>query len=405
MSIDLEALYIDLHQNPELSFQELRTSARLSKLLSDLGCEVIENIGGTGLAAIIRNGEGPVVWLRADMDALPVEEQSGLPYASTVQGTDEAGNTVPIMHACGHDMHMTAMIGAAERLIVDLQTWAGTVVILMQPAEELGQGARAMLDDGLLDRVPRPDIVLGQHLTPLPAGRINVHPGPQTSGCDTIEVIMHGRGGHGSRPHTTVDAVVMAAATVMRLQTVVARLVDPREVAVVTVGSMQAGRKDNIIADEATLALSIRYANDETRAKLLEHIERIVQAEAHASGATREPTIVIHETLPPTINDEEATHRLIDVFQKNFGEQNIVDLGMSPGSEDVSWFARDADVPMVFWYWGGWDQQAYADAEKSGRLDLDVPTNHSPLMAPVIHPTIETGVSALVIAAKEFLAK
>lgn len=404
MTIDLEALYLDLHQHPELSFQEIRTSTLLADHLKQLGVQVVEGVGKTGLLGILENGEGPVVWMRADMDALPVQEQSGKPYASTATGVDPEGRVVPVMHACGHDMHMTAMIGAVERLVAERGTWSGTVVVVFQPAEELGAGARAMLDDGALDKAPRPDIVIGQHLSPIPSGMVSMHPGTQNAGCDTIHITMHGRGGHGSRPHTTVDPVVMAAATVMRLQTVVARHINPLDMAVVTVGSMHAGAKDNIIADEATLAVSIRYAKDETRTKLIEHIERIAKAEAIASGATIEPTIEIRETLPPTVNDEISAERVIRAFSREFGAENVIDPGMSPGSEDVSWFARDAEVPLAFWYWGGWDPQAYAEAEARGTVDTDIPTNHSPFMAPVIHPTIETGVRTLVVAAKEFLA-
>ena len=215
MTIDLEALYIDLHRHPELSFQETRTAGIAAAHLRDLGLEVQEGVGVTGVVAVLRNGDGPVVWLRADMDALPVKEESGLAYASTATGIDPEGKTVHVMHACGHDMHVTAMIGAVERLVTDREEWSGTAVVLIQPAEEFGAGARAMLDDGLLERVPRPDVVLGQHLTPLPAGTIGVRPGPQMSASDGIQVVLYGRGGHGSRPHSTIDPIVMGAATVM----------------------------------------------------------------------------------------------------------------------------------------------------------------------------------------------
>ena len=231
MTVDLEALYIDLHRHPELSFQETRTAGIAATHLRDLGLEVTEGVGITGVVGELRNGEGPTVWLRADMDALPVVEETGLAYASTATGVDPDGNTVGVMHACGHDMHVTAMIGAVERLVAEREQWSGTVVVVIQPAEEYGAGARAMLDDGALDRFPQPDVVLGQHVTPLPAGTIGVRPGPQMSASDGIQVVLHGRGGHGSRPHSTVDPIVMAAATIMRLQTVVSREVDPRDLA------------------------------------------------------------------------------------------------------------------------------------------------------------------------------
>jgi amidohydrolase len=403
MTIDLEALYVDLHQHPELSFQETRTAGIAAGHLRDLGLEVHEGVGVTGVVGILPNGDGPTVWVRADMDALPVGEQTGLAYASTATGIDPAGNTVPVMHACGHDMHVTAMIGAVEKLVAERSDWSGTLVVLIQPAEEYGAGSRAMLDDGLLDIAPKPDIVLGQHVTPLPAGTIGVRPGTQMAASDGLTVTLHGRGGHGSRPHSTIDPIVMAAATVMRLQTIAAREVDPRDVAVVTVGSIHAGLKNNIIPAEAKLELSLRYPNDEMRDRVLASVERIVRAEAAASGAEREPEIRTDHTLPPTINDADATARVTRALQSVLGEASVVDPGMFTGSEDVSWFARDTGAPLVFWFWGGVDPATFAAAMAGGTLDKDIPTNHSPYFAPVIHPTIEVGVTALSTAAREFL--
>lgn len=403
MTIDLEALYIDLHQHPELSFQETRTAGIAAAHLRDLGLEVHEGIGVTGVVGTLVNGDGPVVWVRADMDALPVGELSGRAYASTATGIDPAGHTVPVMHACGHDMHVTAMIGAVEKLVADRAEWSGTLVVLIQPAEEYGAGARAMLDDGLRDLVPQPDIVLGQHVTPLPAGTIGVRPGTQMAASDGLTVTLHGRGGHGSRPHSTIDPIVMAAATVMRLQTIASREVDPRDVAVVTVGSIHAGLKNNIIPAEATLELSLRYPNDEGRARVLASVERIVRAEAAASGAEKEPEIRTDHTLPPTINDDEATARVTGALRRALGEAAVIDPGMFTGSEDVSWFARDTGAPLVFWFWGGVDPATFAASAAAGTLDKDIPTNHSPYFAPEIHPTIEVGVTALSSAAREFL--
>ncbi|MGR6742794.1 amidohydrolase [Microbacterium sp. F1-18] len=404
MALDLDALYTDLHRHPELSFQETRTAAVIAARLSELGLEYEEGIGRTGVATAIRNGDGPVVWLRADMDGLPVPEQTGLEYASTARGVDPAGNDVPVMHACGHDMHVTALLGALEQLIATQNEWSGTVVAVFQPAEEYGAGSQAMIADGVLDRFPKPDIVLGQHVTPLPAGVIGVRPGTQMAASDGLSVVLHGRGGHGSRPHSTIDPVVMAAATVMRLQTIVSREVDPRDVAVVTVGSIHAGLKNNIIPAEAKLELSLRYPDDAARERVMAKVERIVRAEAAASGAETEPTITVDHTLPPTINDHTATARLSAAFERAFGEGSVVDPGMFTGSEDVSWFAREAGVPLVFWFWGGVDPQKFADAVAAGTVERDIPTNHSPFFAPVMHPTIERGVENLVVAAKEFLA-
>ena len=403
MTLDLEALYIDLHRHPELSFQETRTAGVIAQSLTDLGIEFEEGVGKTGVAAVIRNGEGPVVWLRADMDALPVPEQTGLDYASTARGTDPAGTDVPVMHACGHDMHVSSLLGALERLVATKSEWSGTVVAVFQPAEEYGAGSQAMIADGVLDRFPRPDIVLGQHVTPLPAGTIGVRSGTQMAASDGLTVTLLGRGGHGSRPQATIDPIVMAAATVMRLQTVVSREVDPRDVAVVTVGSIHAGLKNNIIPAEAKLELSLRYPDDDARARVLEKVERIVRAEALASGAEEPPVIVTDHSLPPTINDVDATARLTAAFDRAFGAGTVIDPGMFTGSEDVSWFAREAGVPLVFWFWGGVDPAAFAAAQAAGTVERDIPTNHSPFFAPLLQPTLANGVENLVVAAREFL--
>ncbi|WP_405374747.1 MULTISPECIES: amidohydrolase [unclassified Microbacterium] len=404
MTLDLEAIYTDLHRHPELSFQETRTAGVIVRELAALGLDAEEGVGRTGVVTSIRNGDGPVVWLRADMDGLPVEEQTGLAYASTARGVDPAGTDVPVMHACGHDMHVTALLGALEKLSSSKDAWSGTVVAVFQPAEEYGAGAQAMIADGVLDRYPKPDIVLGQHLTPLPAGVIGVRPGTQMAASDGLTVTLLGRGGHGSRPHSTIDPVVMAAATVMRLQTIVSREIDPREMAVVTVGSIHAGLKNNIIPAEARLELSLRYPDEASRADVMARVERIVRAEAAASGAEQEPIISTQHSLPPTINDHAATARLTGAFERAFGEGAVVDPGMFTGSEDVSWFAREAGVPLVYWFWGGVEPAQYADAVAAGSVARDIPTNHSPFFAPVLHPTIARGVDALTVAAREFLA-
>ena len=403
MTLDLEAVYTDLHRHPELSFQETRTAGVVARELAELGIDFEEGIGKTGVIGTIRNGEGPVVWLRADMDALPVKELTGLPYASTARGTDPAGTDVPVMHACGHDLHVTCLLGALERLLQTKDEWSGTIVAVFQPAEEYGAGSQAMIADGALERFPKPDIVLGQHVTPLPAGTIGVRSGTQMAASDGLTVTLLGRGGHGSRPHSTIDPVVMAAATVMRLQTIVSREVDPRDVAVVTVGSIHAGLKNNIIPAEAKLELSLRYPDEDARVRVLAKVERVVRAEAQASGADEEPVIEIDHSLPPTINDVHATAQLTLAFDRAFGEGTVVDPGMFTGSEDVSWFARESGAPLVFWFWGGIDQQKYADAKGADTIERDIPTNHSPYFAPVIQPTLDRGVDALVVAAREFL--
>lgn len=404
MSLDLDAIYTDLHAHPELSFQETRTAGVIATHLRDLGLEVTEGVGRTGVVGVLENGEGPVIWLRADTDALPVPEQTGLPYASTVKALDASGTEVPVMHACGHDLHVTAMLGALERLVATRGEWSGTIVALFQPAEEFGAGARAMLDDGLLDRFPRPEVVLGQHVSStMPAGRIGVRAGTQMAAAEGITITLFGRGGHGSRPHETIDPVVMAAAIVMRLQTIVSREVGPQEIAVLSVGSIRTGLKHNIIPADAVIELSIRYTRDEQRQQLLDKIDRIVRAEAQASGAEVEPTIETVFSLPPTINDDDATARVFGALRGAFGDEAVVDPGLFTGSEDVSWFARDAGVPLVYWFWGGMDRATFERAAAEGTLARDVPPNHSPFFAPVMHPTIEVGVDALVASAREFL--
>jgi hippurate hydrolase len=401
---DLDALYRDLHSHPELSFQEHRTAGLVAEHLRDLGLEVTTGIGRTGVVGVLANGDGPTVLLRADMDALPVLEDTGLAWASTQTATDDTGKVVPVMHACGHDIHITCLIGAVERLVAQRGEWSGTLVALFQPAEEHGGGAQVMVEDGLYDKVPRPDVVLGQHVTPLPAGMLGAHPGAAMAAVDTMEVTMRGRGGHGSRPETTIDPVVMAAAAVMRLQTVVSREVAPQDTSVVTVGSFHAGTANNIIAAEAKLGISVRSFNEEVRARVLSGVERIVAAEAAASGATEPPTVEYGEQYPVTVNDPDATARLTAVFAVEFGGDALFDPGALSGSEDVGNLATAAGIPLVYWILGGADPQKFAAAAAAGTLETDIPSNHSPHFAPLAQPTIDTGVRALVVAAREWLS-
>ncbi|WP_223693251.1 amidohydrolase [Leifsonia poae] len=400
---DLEALYRDLHRHPELSFSEHRTADIVVDKLVSLGLEVTAGIGGTGVVGVLANGVGPTVLLRADMDALPVLEDTGLEWASTDTGVDHTGRTVPVMHACGHDIHITCLIGAVESLVAERAEWSGTLVALFQPGEEHGGGARVMVDDALYEKVPTPDVVLGQHVIPLPAGTLGAHSGAAMAAVDTMEVTLRGRGGHGSRPETTVDPVVMAAATVMRLQTVVSREVAPQETSVVTVGSLHAGSANNIIAAEAKLGISVRSFSEEVRARMLDAVERIVTAEAAASGATEVPTIEFGEQYPVTVNEPAATARTTAAFVAEFGADRIVDPGALAGSEDVGNLATAAGAPLVYWMLGGADPETFASALAAGTLDADIPSNHSPHFAPLAQPTIDTGVRALVVAAREWL--
>ena len=404
----LEDVYRDLHSHPELSFSETRTSALISAWLDGHGYRVLSGVGGTGVVGILERGTGPVVLLRADMDALPVQEATGLPYASAVRGVDGDGREVPVMHACGHDMHVTCLLGAAQRLAADQAGWGGTLVLVFQPAEEVVRGAQAMVDDLLFERVPRPDVVLGQHVAPLPAGVLGVRSGPAFAATDSLRITMTGAGGHGSRPEATVDPVVMAAATVMRLQTVVSREVAGTDTAVLTVGALRAGNKANIIPDRAELLVNVRSYDPVVRAGILAAIGRIVDAEAAASGASAAPQIESIETAPAVVNDPGAVERTRAALESVVGPGRVVDPGPVTGSEDVGVLAAAGHAPCVFWLLGGADPVAFAGAdgvEAIRQVTARLPSNHSPYYAPVIQPTLAIGVGALEAAAREWLAK
>jgi len=395
----LRGVYRDLHTHPELSFQEHRTAGIAAAWLKDLGFEVIDGIATTGVAGVLRNGDGPTVLLRADMDALPVQEATGLGYTSQVDGA---------MHACGHDIHVTCLLGAASELAASRADWSGTIVTVFQPAEETAAGAKRMVADGLFERVPRPDVVLGQHVSPLPAGTIGLRAGPSFAAADALRITLHGAGGHGSRPETTVDPVVMAAATVMRLQGIVAREVPATDMAVVTIGAVQAGTKANIIPDDAKLLLSIRSYDTAVRAKVLKAIERIVRAEAQASGATKEPQVELTESAPAVINDAAAVDRTRAALASVVGAERLIDPGPITGSEDVGVLAAAAGAPIVFWLLGGADPAAFTGAsgpEDIATIVAGLPSNHSPLYAPAEDPTIRIGANALSAATREWLAR
>jgi amidohydrolase len=400
---DLEALYKDLHSHPELSMQEKRTAGLVAERLKAAGFEVTEGLGRTGVVGLLRNGDGPTVMLRADMDALPVEEATGLPYASTVTATGADGNQTPVMHACGHDLHVTWLAGATALLARARDAWRGTLMAVFQPAEEVAAGARAMIDDGLFKRFPKPDVILGQHVMPLPAGVIASRPGVITSAGDSLEIRMFGRGAHGSMPQASIDPVVMAAATVLRLQTIVSREVAPSDAAVVTVGALQAGTKENVIPDEAVIKLNVRTFDEDVRRRVLDAIKRIVNAESDASGAPKPPKITPLDRYDLVRNDAQATERVRAAFHARFGDGRVVRSGPASASEDFGSFGAEWNVPSVFWFIGGVDPDTYAKAEREGRLN-ELPTNHNPKFAPIIHPTLETGVETLVAATCAWLA-
>ena len=400
---DLAELYMDLHRHPELSQQEVRTARVLAQRLRDAGVdEVVEQVGGTGVVGVLRHGEGPVVMLRADFDALPVEEKTGLPYASTVRTADRDGHEVPVMHACGHDMHAACLVGAANLLVQTRESWHGTVLLVFQPAEELTIGARAMVEDGLFERLPKPGIVLGQHVGPLPAGFIGYGTGPVMAASDSVNIVLHGRGSHGSRPEAAIDPVLMAANVVTRLQGIVAREVPPAQPAVVTVGRLQAGTKDNIIPDTAELGVNIRTYSAQIRDLVRAAVERIARAESQASAAPAEPDIDWFGSAPILISDPEATRTTLAAISGHFGAERIVPIPVVNASEDVGVFGEALGVPTVFWFWGGLDPAVAGPAFQEGRED-ELPSNHSPFFAPLIEPTLSTGVEALTVAALTWL--
>lgn len=405
MAIDtasLADLYRALHSDPELSGQEHATAARVIAALEGTGAEVTPGVGGTGVVVVLRNGDGPVVMLRADMDALPVRENTGLPYASTKSVPDANGRQVSVAHACGHDMHTAALVGAVQTLAATRSAWSGTLLAVFQPAEELASGAQAMLDDGLFDRFPTPSVIIGQHVGPLPAGVIGYGTGPIMAGTDSVDVTLHGRGGHGSSPEHTVDPVVMAAAAVLRLQGIVAREVPSHEQAVVTVGRLQAGTKENIIPDTAELGINLRTYSAERRAAVRAAVERVVRAEAAASNAPRDPDFDWTVTAPVLISDPAATEKTVAALREHFGADQVWPLPPLSASEDVGVFGNAIGVPTVFWFWGGVTMQTFTDAFAKGELP---PTNHSPEFAPVLEPTLSAGVEALTVAARTWLGE
>jgi len=382
---DLHALYRDLHTAPELSMQEHRTAELIRARMTALGWETV-TVGGTGVAAVLRNGDGPVVAFRADTDALPLLEQTGLAYASTARGTLPDGAEVPVMHACGHDMHVACAVGVAERLSADRGAWAGTVVLLFQPGEETSQGAAAMVADGLWDRVPRPEVVFGQHVWPGRAGTVEVSSGPAMAMADSWRVTVHGRGGHGSQPDQTIDPVVLAAHMVVRIQGVVSREVPPQQAAVVTIASFHAGLKENIIPSTAEFTINVRTLDPAVRERVLAALRRIIHAEALASNAP-EPLIEELYTFPLLHNDPDATERLSTALAEALGADNVRRTAPRMGSEDFGHLPEAIGVPGVYWFFGGMPDEVVDG-------DDPVPSNHSPHFAPVIEPTLATGVAA-----------
>ena len=400
---DLEALYLDLHKNPELSLHEEKTSAKLAERFRALGYEVTDHVGGFGVVAVMRNGRGPTVLLRADMDALPVAERTGLPYASQVTAKDASGAAVPVMHACGHDIHMTSLVGAATLLAKARSRWKGTLVLVGQPAEELGGGASAMIGDRFLERFPRPDFAIAFHDDPrMPAGEVGFTPGFVFANVDSVDITVFGRGGHGARPEAAVDPIVIAARIVTALQTIVSREISPFDSAVVTVGSIHGGTKHNIIPDEVRMQLTVRSYKPEVRARLLAAIERIAKAEAAAGAAPREPEVRLSDSGAATYNDPTLTRRVANALTAGLGAPLVREMPPIMAGEDFGEFGRAARCPsLIFWV-------GMTAPEKLAAVGGDVnrvPALHSSEFAPDRAPTIKTGVSAMTLAALEVLGK
>ena len=404
----LMTLYRDLHANPELSMQEVRTPAKLAPEMRNLGFAVTEKVGRTGLVAVLRNGPGPVLMLRADMDALPLTEQTGLPFASKVRVTTAAGVETGVMHACGHDTHITSWLGTARRLAAAKDQWSGTLVMVLQPGEETGQGAKAMLEDGLYTRFPKPQTVLAFHdAAVLPAGVIGITPGYALANVDSVDITVRGVGGHGALPQTTRDPIVLASRIVGTLQTLVSRENDPREPAVVTVGSFHSGAKHNIISDEAKLQITVRSYKPEVRRLLLDGIKRIARGEAIAAGMPedRMPVVTVREAefTPSTLNTDAITQRMLSLFQGHFGAERATTTPPAMVGEDFSrFYLADKSIQSLLFWVGGtprekWDA-AGGDAQK-------LPSLHSPYWAPNAEAVISTATEAMTVAALDILKK
>jgi amidohydrolase len=398
---DAHALYLDLHQNPELSTHEAQTAAKLTSRLRSLGYDVTEHVGGTGIVAIMKNGNGPTVMLRTELDALPVEEKTGLAYASKIHAKDDAGRDVPVMHACGHDLHMASILGTAAIMAHSKNTWHGTLLLIGQPAEETIGGAKAMLEDGLLTRFPKPDVAVALHVgNILPAGEVGITPGVYNTNADSLRITIYGKGGHGSAPHTAIDPIVIAARTILALQTITSREVKPGEMAVVTVGYIQAGTKNNIIPDQAELGLTVRTRNAEIRKQVLAAIARITKAEAEAAGAPRPPMLDRYEWTDLVYNDPALAQRMRGVLEAALGKDKVVTQEAITGSEDFSYFVEQG-IPGFYFSLGGAEPEKFAQAKAAGTM---LPSNHSSSFAPDVDPALHTGIAAEVAVLRNLLS-
>jgi hippurate hydrolase len=403
----LQALFLDFHKNPELSFVETRTARIMAQQLRAAGATVTEGVGGTGVVGVMKNGDGPVVLLRADMDGLPLKEASGLPYASTVRQKDVAGIEQPVMHACGHDVHITALVGTARRLAAMKDQWKGTVVFVVQPAEERVGGARKMLADGLYTRFPKPDYAVAFHVSSeYPTGTIGAEPGITASSSDSVDIVIHGVGTHGASPHKGKDPIVMGAELVMALQTLVSREIAPLAPGVVTVGAFHSGFKHNIISDRAELQLTVRTDDEEVRKTLLDGIRRIAANVGRMNGLPEDrlPEVKVVESTPVTVNDKALAERVKPVFQRAFGDAAVITpVRTGMGAEDFAEFVQPSlGVPGLYFWVGGTPPAAIEAAKKGGP---PVPAHHSPLFRIDPEPSVRMGTEAMTLAALELLKK
>jgi amidohydrolase len=397
---DAQALYLDLHQHPELSSHETRTAAELANHLRILGYEVTEHVGGTGVVAILKNGAGPTVMLRTELDGLPVEEKTGLAYASKVRTKDDSGRDVGVMHACGHDVHMAALFGTAAIMARNKDSWHGTLMLIGQPAEETITGADKMLKDGLFTRFPKPDIGIAMHDTNgLPFGKVGITPGYAKANADSVRITVFGKGGHGAQPQTTVDPVLIAARIAVTVQSIVSREIKPGDAAVITIGYIQAGTKNNIIPDEAQMGFTVRSYKPDVRQHLLAGIERVAKAEAMAAGAEKMPLVEKYESTSAVYNDPVLTQHLAATLEGVLGKGTVVTEDPIMTSEDFSYFVEQG-VPSFYFTLGVADPQKLAEAKSAGK---QLPSNHSPLFAPVPEPSLKTGMTAEVTILRDLL--
>lgn len=397
---DAHALYLDLHQHPEISSHETRTAAILAEKLRGLGYEVTEHVGGTGVVGILKNGAGPTVMLRTELDALPVEEKTGLPYASKAHMKDDNGRDVPVMHACGHDLHMSSWFGTAAIMAHTKDTWHGTLMLIAQPAEETISGANRMVADGLFARFPKPDLGIALHDTnALPAGKVGITPGYFDSNADSIRITVYGKGGHGASPEKTIDPVLIAARITVTLQSIISREIKPGDAAVITVGYIQAGTKNNIIPDDAQMGLTVRSRKPEVRQHLLAAIERVAKGEAEASGADRMPLIEKYESTSAVYNDPALAHHLQPILENAVGKENVEIEDPIMASEDYSVFVEHG-LPSLYFQLGSANPEKFKEAKASGK---DLPSNHSPLFAPDADPALHTGIKAEVAVLRDLL--